>query len=201
MNTTEKPFSQACENNKVFILTELKKAFAKSNHVLEVGSGTGQHAVYFAANLPHLHWHTSDVEDYHIGINQWIDENPSENLSRPFTLKLARDEWVSHCRHGNQFDAIYTANTAHIMLQHEVELFMRSIDQSLPENGVFCQYGPFIVDGKFTSASNAEFHQKLIDSGRGGYRDIDELRKWAPNLNLSRVIEMPANNLMLVWER
>jgi cyclopropane fatty-acyl-phospholipid synthase-like methyltransferase len=201
MITNEKPFSQPCENNKGFILAELKKAFEQSNHVLEVGSGTGQHAVYFAPNLPHLHWHTSDVEDYHCGINQWIDEFPSKNLSRPFTLKLARDEWASHCQNGNQFDAIYTANTAHIMLAHEVELLMRSIDQTLPKKGVFCQYGPFIVDGKFTSASNAEFHEKLIHSGRGGYRDIDELRAWAPNLSLNRVVEMPANNLMLIWER
>jgi hypothetical protein len=86
------------------------------------------------------------------------------------------------------------------MLAHEVELLMRSIDQTLPNKGVFCQYGPFIVNGKFTSASNAEFHEKLINSGRGGYRDIDELRAWAPSLSLKRIVEMPANNLMLIWE-
>lgn len=195
-----KPFSQACENNKGAILQVLKKAFANVHNVLEVGSGTGQHAVHFAPNLGHLQWHCSDVEDYHAGINQWIDEFPSENLHRPFTLKLARDEWVSVSPNTLQpFDGIYTANTAHIMHEHEIKSLMHLVAQKLPENGVFCQYGPFIVDGKFTSESNQEFHEKLIANGRGGYRDIEELASWAPQLRLSQKLDMPANNMMLVW--
>ncbi len=195
-----KPFSQACENNKEPILQVLKKAFANVHNVLEVGSGTGQHAVHFAPNLAHLQWHCSDVEDYHEGINQWIDEFPSKNLHRPFTLKLARDEWVSVSPNTLQlFDGIYTANTAHIMLEHEIKSLMQLVSQYLPNNGVFCQYGPFIVDGKFTSESNQEFHEKLIAKGRGGYRDIDQLASWAPQLVLSEKLDMPANNMMLVW--
>ena len=195
-----KPFSQPCENNKRFILAALEKAFAQVDNVLEVGSGTGQHAVFFAANLPHLQWYCSDVEEYHTGINQWIDEFPSDNLHRPVALKLARDEWNSVTpRTGKPFDGVYTANTAHIMLEHEVQSLMQSVSAHLPANGVFCQYGPFIIDGKFTSQSNQEFHEKLISSGRGGYRDIDELAAWAPRLSLSERIDMPANNMMLVW--
>lgn len=195
-----KPFSQACENNKAPILQLLKKAFANVHNVLEVGSGTGQHAVHFAANLAHLQWHCSDVEDYHEGINQWIDEFPSDNLHRPFTLKLARDEWLSVSPNTSQlFDGIYTANTAHIMLEHEIKSLMQLVAKNLPKNGVFCQYGPFIVDGKFTSESNQEFHEKLIANGRGGYRDIDELASWASQLVLSEKFDMPANNMMLVW--
>jgi cyclopropane fatty-acyl-phospholipid synthase-like methyltransferase len=195
-----KPFSQACENNKGPILQVLKKAFVNVHNVLEVGSGTGQHAVNFAPNLAHLQWHCSDVEDYHEGVNQWLDEFPSENLHRPFTLKLARDEWVSTAPNTLQpFDGIYTANTAHIMLEHEVKLLMQLVAQHLPNNGVFCQYGPFIVDGKFTSESNQEFHEKLIANGRGGYRDIEQLASWAPQLTLSEKFEMPANNMMLIW--
>lgn len=195
-----KPYSQACENNKGPILRGLKKAFANVHNVLEVGSGTGQHAVHFAPNLAHLQWHCSDVEDYHDGINQWIDEFPSENLYRPFTLKLARDEWVSVSPNTLQpFDGIYTANTAHIMLEHEIKSLMHLVAQNLPKKGVFCQYGPFIVDGKFTSESNHEFHEKLIANGRGGYRDIEQLASWAPQLTLSEKIDMPANNMMLVW--
>ena len=197
----DKPYSQVCENNKASILKVLLHAFKEKKRVLEVGSGSGQHAVFFASNLPHLHWHTSDVEDYHEGINQWIDEYPSSNLSRPLTLKLARDKWLSECPNGNPFDAIFSANTAHIMQKHEVELFMQSVNDSLPKSGVFCQYGPFIVDGKFTSQSNADFHERLLENGRGGYRDIDELRAWAPELVLSDIIEMPANNLMLCWNK
>ena len=199
---SEKPFSQPCENNKVFILDVLKSAFKAVTNVLEVGSGTGQHATFFAPNLAHLHWHCSDVEDYHEGINQWIDEHPSENLHRPFTLKLARDEWarVSAVTH-QVFDGIYTAHTAPIMLENEVRALMSSIASNLPAGGVFCQYGPFIVDGQFTSSSNQEFHEKLLSNGRGGYRDIDELAAWAPSLTLSHRVDMPANNMMLIWSK
>jgi cyclopropane fatty-acyl-phospholipid synthase-like methyltransferase len=197
----QKPFSQACENNKTPILQQLKKAFSSVHSVLEIGSGTGQHAAYFARNLPHLHWHCSDVEEYHDGINQWIDEFPSKNLHRPFTLKLARDEWVGTSVLSNQsFDGVYTANTAHIMLEHEIQSLMQSVAAHLPKNGVFCQYGPFIVDGKFSSQSNQDFHEKLLLNGRGGYRDIDQLASWAPQLVLSSNVNMPANNMMLVWQ-
>jgi cyclopropane fatty-acyl-phospholipid synthase-like methyltransferase len=155
----QKPFSQACENNKKPILQQLKKAFSTVHNVLEIGSGTGQHAAYFARKLPHVQWHCSDVEEYHDGINQWIDEFPSKNLYRPFVLKLARDEWVSSSAISHQpFDGIYTANTAHIMLEHEIQSLMQSVAAHLPKRGVFCQYGPFIVDGKFTSKSKQEFH-------------------------------------------
>jgi cyclopropane fatty-acyl-phospholipid synthase-like methyltransferase len=195
-----KPFSQACENNKPFILAALKDAFANTKNVLEVGSGTGQHAVFFAPNLPHLQWQCSDQEEYHEGINQWLDEYPSENLHRPIALKLARDEWIRALPStGELFDGIYTANTAHIMLEHEIKALMHSVSHHLPKNGVFCQYGPFIVNGKFTSESNQAFHEQLIANGRGGYRDIDELSAWAPKLTLLKRIEMPANNMMLVW--
>ncbi|MBF7072401.1 DUF938 domain-containing protein [Glaciecola sp. MH2013] len=204
----DKPFSQACENNKEPILAELKRVLVKHRHVLEVGSGSGQHAIHFAANLPHLNWYCSDVENYHHGINQWIDDYPSANLHRPFALKLARDEWVKGPVKLNTtgiesssevFDAIFSANTAHIMLEHEIKALMHSVSDNLPSGGVFCQYGPFIVDGKFTSDSNRAFHEKLLDSGRGGYRDIDELAGWAPKLVLHEKVDMPANNLMLVW--
>jgi cyclopropane fatty-acyl-phospholipid synthase-like methyltransferase len=201
----EKPYSQACENNKHAILEVLKKEFSDVEHVLEVGSGTGQHAVHFSANLPHLIWHCSDVEDYHTGINHWIDAFPNKNIRRPFALKLARDEWYTFSptepRNTDSavFDGIFTANTAHIMLEHEIKALMQSVGKHLPKNGVFCQYGPFKVGGEFTSQSNEDFHHKLLASGRGGYRDIEELRAWAKDLNLRSVVEMPANNLMLIW--
>jgi len=85
------------------------------------------------------------------------------------------------------------------MLEHEIKVLMQQVASHLLEGGVFCQYGPFIVDGKFTSESNKEFHEKLIANGRGGYRDIDELASWAPQLTLSEKLDMPANNMLLVW--
>lgn len=192
----EKPFSQACENNKPFILDQLRKYFANTQRVLEIGSGTGQHAVYFAHNLPHLEWHCADQREYHEGINAWIDDYPSHNLHRPFSLSFPKDPWPKV-----DLDGVFTANTAHIMLKDQVQSMMKSIALHLPPNGVFCQYGPFTIKGEFSSQSNADFHQKLIESGRGGYRGIEELEQWVPSLRLTEVLDMPANNLLLVWRK
>jgi hypothetical protein len=177
-------------------LAELQKQFVNASRILEIGSGTGQHAVNFAANLPHLEWHSADQPEYHGGINAWIDEYPSNNLHRPLALSFPDDPWPEL-----NFDGVYTANTAHIMLKEQVKFMMQIIAEKLPKQGTFCQYGPFTIKGKFSSQSNADFHQSLIERGYGGYRAIEDLEKWAPSLMLSDVVEMPANNLMLVWHK
>jgi hypothetical protein len=203
----DKPYSQACENNKKPILEVLKRVFADKQRVLEIGSGTGQHAVYFAAMLPHLEWHTADQLEYHDAIHAWMKAYPSDNLHPPVRLRLPDDEWpqiIPHNYLGSEqplFDAYFTANTAHIMQKAQVIHLMKQVNKYLPSNGFFCQYGPFLKNGKFSSQSNAEFHQTLVASGRGGYRDISELECWAPDLSLIEVIEMPAYNLMLVWQK
>lgn len=210
----EKPYSQACENNKGPILKILSSIFKSAHNVLEIGSGTGQHAVYFAANLPHLSWYTADQQEYIAGINAWIDDFPSPNLHRPVKLSLPHDPWpepnaiiennkkkIHENRINAAFDAYYTANTAHIMQKEQVQFMMQTIEQNLPSEGVFCQYGPFTIDFKFTSQSNIEFHQNLLNSGYGGYRDLSELKAWAPKLKLTQVIDMPANNHILVWQK
>jgi cyclopropane fatty-acyl-phospholipid synthase-like methyltransferase len=192
----EKPFSQACENNKRPILDILKRAFAHTQQVLEIGSGTGQHASYLAAHLPHLTWHTSDQCEYHDGINAWISESSLSNLIQPVEFKVGVDPFPAL-----PFDGIFSANTAHIMQKHEAKLLMELVSQKLPKGGTFCQYGPFTQSGIYSSQSNAEFHQSLVERGYGGYRDIDELEAWAKRLTLKEMITMPANNLMLVWTK
>lgn len=190
------PFSQACENNKGPILAILKDAFAHCRRVLEVGSGTGQHAVHFAANLPHIIWQTSDQPDYHDGVRQWMHAYPSENLLPPLSLTVGRDTLPFA-----DFDGVYSANTAHIMQQAEIAEMMQSLSDNLPGGGVFCQYGPFTDNGAFSSDSNREFHQSLLEKGYGGYRDIQALQHWAPALKLVKIHTMPANNLLLQWEK
>lgn len=192
----EKPFSQACENNKRPILAILERAFADTQQVLEIGSGSGQHASYFAAHLPHLVWHTSDQYQYHDGINAWVSESSLPNLVSPIEFKVGADPFPLL-----PFDGVFSANTAHIMQKHEVKLLMELVTQKLPVGGTFCQYGPFTQTGVFSSQSNAEFHQSLLERGYGGYRDIDELNAWAQQLTLKEMITMPANNLMLVWTK
>lgn len=194
------PYSQACENNKDAILAILIEAFAHARQVLEIGSGTGQHAVHFARHLPHLHWHCADQSHYHEGILAWMKQYPSGNLVAPIAMQLPQDDWPVP-NDNSVFDAYFSANTAHIMQPSEVRCLMQSIDQRLPDAGVFCQYGPFTQDGQFSSQSNADFHQRLVAEGYGGYRDIQELIDWAPSLTLCDVIPMPANNLMLIWRR
>lgn len=193
---TDLPFSQACENNKHAILDRLTVAFANSTCVLEIGSGTGQHAVHFAPSLPHVTWLTSDRVENHPGINAWIEQALAPNLHPPMAFSLPASSWPERA-----IDAVYSANTAHIMQKNEAKAMMQLIDASLPTGGNFCQYGPFTIDGKFSSQSNEDFHQSLIERGYGGYRDIQELIDWAPSLGLVQVHEMPANNLMLHWRK
>lgn len=194
MSEQDIPYSQACENNKQPILQVLKSAFKDLNKVLEIGSGTGQHAVHFAKHLPHVTWQTADQEEYHSAIQYWLAQAPSPNLLPPLALSIPVNDIPS-----GEYDGFFSANTAHIMQKTEVQHMMKSIAEVLPEHGVFCQYGPFTVDGKFSSQSNADFHEKLIASGRGGYCDIAQLQDWASELRLVDIIDMPANNLMLIW--
>lgn len=196
MMPVEKPFSQACENNKRPILSVLSRVFENAKHLLEIGSGTGQHAVFFADNLSHANWYTSDQQHYHAGINAWLLDYPKSNLHSPIEFKVGE-----HAFPALPIDGIFTANTAHIMQKGEVKTLMQLVSNHLPEGASFCQYGPFTQQGKFNSQSNHDFHHSLLERGFGGYRDIDELVAWASGLELQDMVAMPANNLMLVWRK
>lgn len=191
-----KPFSQACENNRQPILDVLNQHFAQCSRVLEVGSGTGQHAVFMSQHLPHLVWQTSDQSDYHQGIHAWISEEGGSNVLPPLQLKIGTEFDLPAL-----YDGVFSANTAHIMQKAEVEALMAFVTDTLPTGGVFCQYGPFTENGEFSSQSNRDFHHSLLERGCGGYRDINELLDWATHLELVEKITMPANNLMLVWRK
>lgn len=198
-----KPFSQACENNKGPILAVLRNAFANSRQVLEIGSGTGQHAVYFAEQLPHLEWHTSDRTENHAGINGWIDDQPLNNLHRPLVLDVDMPEWpVTEA--GTKVDAIFTANTCHIMPWSSVENLFAGIGRHLAPGGVCCIYGPFNYNGQYTSDSNASFDLWLKEHApHQGIRDFEAIEKLAKQVGLSLVTdhEMPANNRLLEWRK
>ncbi|MDP5031871.1 MAG: class I SAM-dependent methyltransferase [Paraglaciecola sp.] len=191
-----KPFSQACENNKGPILEVLKRYFTHSTKILEIGSGTGQHGVHFAAHLPHLSWQMSDALNNHKGINQWIAAYPQANIHAPISFVVGQDPWP-----GIDVQSVFSANTAHIMQKHECKLMMGLIAKNLPSGGIFCQYGPFTQDGQFNAQSNADFDLQLKSNGYGGIRDISELRYWGQGLRLVELIDMPANNLCLVWQK
>jgi len=194
-----KPFSESCAQNQHVILEVLRKELASAQHVLEIGSGTGQHAVFFARALPHLIWQTSDMDKQHPGIHAWISDEGPDNVRAPLSLNVETDHWPDIT-----FDAVFSANTVHIMGWPEVLKMFSGIGQILANGGRFCLYGPFNVEGKFTSESNARFEQWLKSQNpKSGIRDQAELDQLAENAGLSRIAThvMPTNNHILVWEK
>lgn len=196
MNT--KPFSQACENNKEPILTILKRAFASSTVVLEIGSGTGQHAVHFAHALPHLIWQPSDRPENLPGIALWREDAPSENLRAAIELDIDNpQQWP-------KFDAAFSANTAHIMSWQTAQKMINEVGKRLPKNGLFALYGPFNYQGKYISDSNRQFDEWLkARDPEQGIRDFEAVVDVALNAGLKLIEDnpMPANNRLLLWQK
>ena len=196
---SEKPFSQACENNKQPILDVLMRIFSDSTRVLEIGSGTGQHAAYFAPRLPHVQWMTSDLAENHLGIRMWVEEFPSPNLLLPIALDVHEPSWAFVA-----VDAVFSANTAHIMHWPDVEAMFGGVAQLLEPGGMFAVYGPFNYAGKFTSDSNARFDASLRARDPGmGIRDFEAVDALAVAAGLVLLEDnpMPANNRTLLWRK
>ena len=194
----EKPFSQACENNKSPILHVLKDFFADVENVLEIGSGTGQHSVHFAKHLTHLQWLCSDREVNHLGILQWHQEASLANLHAPLSLDL-QYAWPV-----DSVNAIYTANTLHIISWPLVERFFQGVEKHLAHQGKLCIYGPFKYQGNYTSASNAEFDTFLKQQdANSAIRDFEAICQLAEQAGLMFVedVQMPANNQLLLFKR
>jgi len=192
-----KPYSESCAQNRAPILDILRVELAGRARLLEVGSGTGQHAVYFAPAFPDLVWQTSDVVELHAGIHAWLDEAAAGNVRPPLALDVCRDPWPDA-----GFDAVFSANTAHIMDWPAVECLFTGVGNVLPGGGVFCLYGPFNYQGAYTSDSNARFDQWLkARDPASGIRDFEALQELAEQagLKLKDDYEMPANNRTLVW--
>jgi len=191
-----KPYSPACERNRGPILELLKTHFAACRRVLEVGSGTGQHAVHFAAAMPHLEWQTSDLPENLPGIAAWLREAKLPNAPPPIELDV-RGPWPA-----GEFDAIFSANTMHIMSWECVCALFARMPAALTDQAVVAVYGPFNYRGRYTSDSNAAFDRWLRERGAHmGVRDfeaIDALAR-AAGLTLVQDCAMPANNRMLIW--
>jgi cyclopropane fatty-acyl-phospholipid synthase-like methyltransferase len=191
--------AEACERNKAPILQVLRTEFAASRAVLEIGSGTGQHAVYFAAHLPQLTWRPSEVASLLPALAERVRLEGSPNLRAPIALDVRARPWP-HA----EADAIFTANTLHIMAWAEVEDFFHGVGAALGPGGVLCVYGPFNYQGRYTSASNAQFDAWLkARDPHSAIRDFEALNTLAAaqELMLAADHAMPANNRTLVWRR
>ena len=194
-----KPYSDACEENKQPILAVIKSYFSTIDNVLEIGSGTGQHAVYFAEHLPQLTWHCSDVKVYHEGIRAWLTDYRNDNISGPYELDVGQHQWPIQ-----QVAGIFSANTTHIMSWENVEQLFSGVGKILIAEGHFCLYGPFNYQGRYTSDSNAQFDRYLRQRDpKSGLREFDDLQRLATKAGLIFVNdhEMPVNNRILVWQK
>ena len=191
--------SEACERNKGPILEVLRQELAASTRVLEVGSGTGQHAVYFAAALPQLTWQPSELPENLAPLAERIRLEGGANLRAPLALDVRADPWAVA-----PVDAVFSANTLHIMSWSEVREFFRGVGAVLGAPGVLCVYGPFRFAARHTSDSNAAFDEFLRQrdpaSGLRDFEALDELAQ-ARGLRFAANHAMPANNRTLVWRR
>lgn len=194
-----KPFAPSSARNAKSIAGVLSHELRHCHSVLEIGSGTGQHAVGFARALVHLTWQTSDLHPSHAGILQWIRESKLPNVRDPLVLDVLTDTLTP-----GAYDAVFSANTAHIMSYAAACRMFDLVGNTLTERGVFCLYGPFSRSGEFSTASNAEFDASLrARNAAMGVRDLDDLdaRAAQNGMTLARVYAMPPNNLLVTWHK
>jgi len=206
MSVDVAPLSEACERNKGPILEVLRTVLPASRRVLEIGSGTGQHAVHFSANLPHLSWQPTDTAEYLPILRRRLQLEHPPNLLAPLELDVRQRPWPA-----TGADTVFTANTLHIMAWEAVQELFGGIGTVLhapgwhdaAARGVLCIYGPFRYGGRYTSESNVAFDRFLQSRDpRSGIRDFDAVDALAQSqgLHLQADHAMPANNQLLVWQ-
>ena len=206
---TDKPCSPSCDRNRGPILAVLRQYFADRHHVLEIGSGTGQHAVHFAAAMPWLSWQCTDRAEYLPGIGSWLDEAALANTPAPLQLDVGVSPWpllpLPLAGEGKEFfDAAFSANTLHIMGWVEVQAMFAGLDVVLADDATLVVYGPFNYDGDYSSDSNREFDGWLqARDPASGIRDFESVDALARGIGLRLLddVAMPANNRCLVWRR
>ena len=195
--------SEAADRNKAPILEILASEFAHTSRVLEIGSGTGQHALYFAARLPHLSWQPSDTGEYLPALREHLRQEGGTNLREVIELDVRAHPWPWAAIH-SPVDGVFSANTLHIMSWSSVQDFFRGAGSVLGTPGVLCIYGPFRYGGRYTSDSNAAFDNYLrTRDPESGIRDFEALDELAHQQGLALAADhaMPANNQLLVWKR
>ena len=193
-----KPYSASCEQNKMVILSTIQPYLFDGAVVLEIGSGTGQHAVYFASLNPQIVWQPSDRVEYLQGINTWIRDASYSNLKAVIELDVLK-VWPNE-----SFDLLFTANSFHIMDDEAVKTCLKKSRSCIKLNGFLIVYGPFNYNKQYTSTSNERFDGMLkANDPNSGIKDIEWVCDIASQSGLNFIddIEMPANNRILIWKK
>lgn len=192
------PYAESAARNTAPILEVLRREFRDAGDVLEIGSGTGQHAIACASELAHLRWQTSDLDENRAGISAWLAHSQLDNVLAPLALDV-RDATLEPA----SFDAVFSSNTAHIMGIDAVQRMFSLVGDALRVDGVFCLYGPFRIDGAFNTASNEDFDAGLRQRDPAmGVRDLEALDEFGTRCGLHRrrLYSMPSNNYIAVWK-
>lgn len=191
-----KPYSESCDQNKLPIQAVIEPYLKDGASVLEIGSGTGQHAQFFAAQLPEITWQTSELAENLSGIRAWLSEAQLSNTPDPIELDVT-SSWPE-----DRFDLLFSANTFHIMNHDQVEQCLLRCVECLEPDGYLIVYGPFNYNGSYTSTSNERFdHWLKSRDPKSGIKDYEWLEQVAhkSGLRLIEDVTMPANNRTLVW--
>lgn len=194
-----RPFAPACERNAEPILSRLRQHLPDTAQILEIGSGTGQHAAHFANSMPGWRWQCSDRPENLEGIRAWLEDVPEGQRLAPLSLDVFHGPWPTH-----QYDAVYSANTLHIMPWEASALLFARVAPRLQPRGKLLIYGPFNYNGAFSSPSNAEFDQWLKQNvPHQGIRDFEAVNALAEDAGLELIEDhpMPANNRLICWQR
>ncbi len=195
---TKKPFAPSCERNQQVILDVLKRIIKSTDkNLLEIGSGTGQHAVFMVPHFPDLQWHTSDLKENHLGIDMWLEEANLNNISAPIVFESGNSDFPEM-----EIDIVFTTNTLHIMSWENVVNMIDQLGKNLKKGAKIIVYGPFNYNGNFTSESNAKFDVWLKDQEpHRGIRDFETVVNLMKKegMILLEDIEMPANNRILYF--
>lgn len=190
----------ATARNREPILEVLARWLPEPARVLEVGSGTGQHAIFFAERLPHLEWQPSEHDPEGLAsIEAWRVEARRPNLASPIALDAAASDWLVAPA---SFDAIFNANTLHIAPWRVTEGLLAGAGRTLVRGGLVLLYGPFRVGGEHTSPSNADFDASLrARDPSWGVRDLEDVIVLAERNGLDWIEtnDLPANNKLLVF--
>ncbi|MAL97344.1 MAG: methylase [Alteromonadaceae bacterium] len=210
-----KPFSEACARNQQPIAAILETCLSRPCRVLEIGSGTGQHAVFMARLMPHLQWQPTDLAEAIPAIELWRKDANLPNLAAPLELDVNQSPWpVDSTAKGTKrekndaeesgYDAVFTANTVHFVGWSTVENLFRGAAEVLKEGGQLLVYGPFNENGSYTSTGNAQLDSWLkARDPDSGIKDRSAVIALAAGYGLEHehTNALPANNELLAFRK